>query len=58
MCARTHVCVHTCYTNIIAHVYIVSYEFREHLVLGEFLKEAEATPAHYTLQVVLVHSGD
>ena len=27
-------------------------------MLDEFLKEAEATPAHYTLQAVLVHSGD
>ncbi|XP_065899368.1 ubiquitin carboxyl-terminal hydrolase 7-like isoform X2 [Dysidea avara] len=34
------------------------YEFPDHLVLDEFLKEAEATPAHYTLQAVLVHSGD
>jgi len=41
-----------------SHVLIVRYEFPEHLVLDEFLKEAEATPAHYTLQAVLVHSGD
>jgi len=34
------------------------YEFPDHLVLDEFLKEAEPTPAHYTLHAVLVHSGD
>ena len=34
------------------------YEFPEHLILDEFLKEAEPTPAHYTLHAVLVHSGD
>ena len=27
-------------------------------MLDEFLKEAEPTPAHYTLHAVLVHSGD
>jgi len=34
------------------------YEFPEHLILDEFLKEPEPTPAHYTLHAVLVHSGD
>ena len=34
------------------------YEFPDHLVLDEFLKEPEPTPAHYTLHAVLVHSGD
>lgn len=34
------------------------FEFSEKLDLDEFLEQKEATPAHYTLHAVLVHSGD
>lgn len=34
------------------------YEFPEHLILDDFLKEPESSPAHYTLHAVLVHTGD
>ena len=37
---------------------LLRYEFPEHLDLDEFLQAPEASPAHYTLHAVLVHSGD
>lgn len=34
------------------------YEFYENIDLSEFLEKPESTPSKYTLQAVLVHSGD
>lgn len=42
---------------VCAHIYN-RYAFPEQMNLNEFLKTLEATPAAYTLQAVLVHSGD